>query len=183
MKVSCRVYIASTYTDMVLEKTELVNHIFPILKSYCKYEYFWKKICLENIFSSRDKYGIEFQPIDMRWGVRDESTDDHMTTNISLEELENCQSVSVGPSFFFLMGQKYGYRPLPTSVPADQFECLVQGLQSLNIEEGVRLLRKWYVKDQNCIPASYILQPISSILENFFNSRQPKLQAADQALF
>ena len=40
MKVSRRVYIASTYTDMVLEKTELVNHIFPILKSYCKYEHF-----------------------------------------------------------------------------------------------------------------------------------------------
>ena len=31
-----RVYIASTYTDMMLEKTELVNHIFPRLKSYCK---------------------------------------------------------------------------------------------------------------------------------------------------
>ena len=62
----------------------------------------------------------------MRWGVRDEATDDHQTTNISLEELENCKAVSVGPSFFFLMGQKYGYRPLPTSVPGDQFECLVQ---------------------------------------------------------
>ena len=31
-----KVYIASTYTDMVLEKTELVNHIYPVLKSYCK---------------------------------------------------------------------------------------------------------------------------------------------------
>ena len=59
----------------------------------------------------------------------------------------------------------------------------MQGLQSLNMEEGVRLLRKWYVKDQNCIPASYILQPISSLLPNFLNSRQPKLQAADQANF
>ena len=59
----------------------------------------------------------------------------------------------------------------------------MQGLQSLHMDEGVRLLKKWYIKDQNCIPASYILQPISSILENFFNSRQPKLQAADQAHF
>ena len=64
-----------------------------------------------------------------------------------------------------------------------EWTTVVQGLQSLNMEEGVRLLRKWYIKDQNCIPASYILQPISSILENFFNSRQPKLQAADQADF
>ena len=28
----------------------------------------------------RDKYGIEFQVVDMRWGGRDEATDDHMTT-------------------------------------------------------------------------------------------------------
>ena len=31
-----RVYLASTYTDMTLEKGELVNHIYPLLKSYCK---------------------------------------------------------------------------------------------------------------------------------------------------
>ena len=158
-----RVYIASTFTDMVLEKTELVNHIFPILKTYCK-----------------DRYGIEFQMVDMRWGIRDESTDDHMTTSICLEELEHCKRVSVGPSFFFLMGQKYGYRPLPNTVTADQFEHMLQGLESLNMEDGVRLLKKWYIKDLNCIPACYILQPISSILPNFFNSRNPKLQKVDQ---
>ena len=33
----------------------------------------------------RDKYGVEFQLVDMRWGVRDETTDDHMTTNICLQ--------------------------------------------------------------------------------------------------
>ena len=69
----------------------------------------------------------------MRWGVRDEATDDHLTTNISLEELENCKNVSVGPSFFFLIGQKYGYRPLPTTVPGEQFECLLQVVWSLLI--------------------------------------------------
>ena len=36
MSPTIKVYIASTYTDMVLEKTELVNHIYPALKSYCK---------------------------------------------------------------------------------------------------------------------------------------------------
>jgi hypothetical protein len=29
----------------------------------------------------------------MRWGVRDEATDDHMTTSICLEEVRNCQQV------------------------------------------------------------------------------------------
>ena len=31
-----RLYVASTYTDMVLEKTELANHIYPVIKEYCK---------------------------------------------------------------------------------------------------------------------------------------------------
>ena len=39
-----RLYIASTFTDMVLEKTELVNHIFPALKEYCKLEHDLKNI-------------------------------------------------------------------------------------------------------------------------------------------
>ena len=48
-----RLYIASTFTDMVLEKTELVNHIFPALKEYCKLEYDYKNISVSmylNIF-------------------------------------------------------------------------------------------------------------------------------------
>ena len=35
-RAMARLYIGSTYTDMVLEKTELVNHIFPVIKEYCK---------------------------------------------------------------------------------------------------------------------------------------------------
>ncbi len=35
----------------------------------------------------------------MRWGVRDESTDDHMTTQLCMTEIENCQRLSVGPNF------------------------------------------------------------------------------------
>ena len=35
----------------------------------------------------------------MRWGVRDESTDDHKTTDLCMKEIERCQRMSVGPSF------------------------------------------------------------------------------------
>lgn len=35
----------------------------------------------------------------MRWGVRDEATDDHMTTELCMKEIENCQRVSIGPNF------------------------------------------------------------------------------------
>lgn len=43
--------------------------------------------------------GYDFQVVDMRWGIRDEATDDHMGTEICLRELRNCQRLSTGPSF------------------------------------------------------------------------------------
>jgi hypothetical protein len=36
----------------------------------------------------------------MRWGVRDEATDDHMTTELCMKEIDNCQRLSMGPNFF-----------------------------------------------------------------------------------
>ena len=39
------------------------------------------------------------QVVDMRWGIRDEATDDHMTTELCMKEIETCQRLSVGPSF------------------------------------------------------------------------------------
>ena len=35
----------------------------------------------------------------MRWGVRDESTDDHSTLELCLKELKACQELSAGPNF------------------------------------------------------------------------------------
>ena len=35
----------------------------------------------------------------MRWGVRDEATNDHMTTELCMKEIKACQKLSVGPNF------------------------------------------------------------------------------------
>lgn len=65
-----------------MERNSLMQHIYPKLKEYC-----------------REKHGLEFQVVDMRWGVRDEATDDHKTTELCMQEIDNCQRVSVGPNF------------------------------------------------------------------------------------
>ena len=39
------------------------------------------------------------QVVDMRWGVRDESSDDHTTLELCLKELRGCQQLSTGPNF------------------------------------------------------------------------------------
>ena len=46
----------------------------------------------------------------MRWGVRDEMTNEHMTTDLCMTELRNCQAYSMGPNFIYFGAQKYGYR-------------------------------------------------------------------------
>ena len=45
------------------------------------------------------RYALFVQVVDMRWGVRDEATDDHMTTQLCMTEIDNCQRLSVGPNF------------------------------------------------------------------------------------
>jgi hypothetical protein len=56
--------------------------VYPRLKEYC-----------------REQHGLEFQVVDMRWGVRDESTDDHKTAELCMQEIDNCQRLSLGPNF------------------------------------------------------------------------------------
>ena len=74
---------------------------------------------------------MHLQIIDMRWGVRDEATDDHSTTKICLEEIKNCQDMSVGPNFIFLGGQKYGFRPIPPVIPLEEYQIMRESIQNL----------------------------------------------------
>ncbi|XP_058799223.1 NACHT and WD repeat domain-containing protein 2 isoform X2 [Phymastichus coffea] len=117
----------------------------------------------------------------MRWGVRDEATDDHMTTELCMREIENCQRLSMGPNFVVFLGQKYGYRPIPTYVLSSELEMLRSELDVQGCD--VSVLDQWYKKDSNAVPPTSILQPISSILKNFNNKRIPKLQQEDQAIW
>lgn len=58
-----RVFTSSTFTDTTVERNALMEDVYPALKRYC-----------------RETHGLDFQVVDMRWGVRDEATDDHKTT-------------------------------------------------------------------------------------------------------
>lgn len=74
---------------------------------------------------------------------------------------------AVGFFFQVFLGQKYGYRPIPTHIPAAEFELLRECAK--NVQDELELLDAWYKKDMNTVPPVYVLQPISSILSNFNN--------------
>ncbi|XP_068157619.1 LOW QUALITY PROTEIN: NACHT and WD repeat domain-containing protein 2 [Drosophila tropicalis] len=159
-----RIFTSSTFTDTTMERNTLMAKCYPRIKDYC-----------------REKHGLEFQVVDMRWGVRDEATDDHMTTELCMREIKNCQRLSMGPNFIVFLGQKYGYRPIPTYIVSSELQLISEELTSMGVDRA--LLDLWYKKDSNAVPPISVLQPISSILINFNNKRVPKLQAEDQAVW
>ncbi|KAF5284944.1 hypothetical protein FQA39_LY16899 [Lamprigera yunnana] len=174
-----RIFTSSTFTDTTMERNTLMAKCYPKIKDYC-----------------REKHGLEFQVssfvhnfisekrvrvVDMRWGVRDEATDDHMTTELCMKEIENCQRLSMGPNFVVFLGQKYGYRPIPTYIISSELQMIRDELS--NVGQDVTIIDTWYRKDSNAVPPVSVLQPISSILINFNNKRIPKLQAEDQAVW
>ena len=117
----------------------------------------------------------------MRWGVRDEMTNEHMTTDLCMTELRNCQRLSMGPNFIFFGGQKYGYRPIPTEIVHTELIQLREVL--ISIGSDVSLIDKWYRIDLNAVPPVSILQPITTHLPHFLNKRVPNLQARDSGIW
>ena len=176
-----RIFTSSTFTDMLMERNTLMEWVYPKIKEYCK-----------------EKHGLEFQVVDMRWGVRDEMTNEHATTALCMNELRGCQKYSMGPNFIYFGGQKYGYRPIPSEIVTEELDKLIEVLETMN--NDTTLLKKWYRKDNNKVsteliiltkyhreapqvPPESILLPITTHLPHFLNKRMPKLQARDSGIW
>ena len=66
------------------------------------------------------------------------------------------------------MGDKYGYRPIPSSMTEDVFGSLASQSSHVTTPDDAAwtLVEDWYRKDENAMPAVYVLQPISSKIPN-----------------
>ena len=64
------------------------------------------------------------------------------------------------------LGQKYGFRPLPSKIASTEFEELVSNIT----DQGEKsLLGKWYQCDMNEVPPTYVLQPVSSHIPDYLS--------------
>ncbi|XP_032230654.2 NACHT domain- and WD repeat-containing protein 1 isoform X2 [Nematostella vectensis] len=111
----------------------------------------------------------------MRWGVREQSADDHTTVDLCLKELKACQQLSTGPNFVTFLGQKYGFRPFPPRIPGDEFLQIAAALEN---EHDRSLIEKWFKCDFNAVPPAYMLQPISSCLPDYLSHDRDKRSKA-----
>ncbi|XP_033746932.1 NACHT domain- and WD repeat-containing protein 1-like [Pecten maximus] len=141
------------------ERNKWMKRAYPELRSFCRMK------------------GYDFQVVDMRWGVRDEASDDHTTEDLCMNELRLCQKLSTGPNFISLLANKYGYRPPPRTISVDHFNTLFGVVEN---DHHKTLLNKWYVRDDNALPPEFVLQPRSRILPDY-RSKETELHNAAKA--
>ncbi|MEI7845039.1 MAG: DUF4062 domain-containing protein [Chloroflexota bacterium] len=132
-----RIFVSSTFSDLKSERNALQEKVFPRLRDLAT------------------AHGCRFQAIDLRWGVSEEAALDQQTMQICLGEIKRCQRTSPKPNFIILLGDRYGWRPLPAEIPADEFEQII----ALVAREDKPMLERWYRRDDNAVPAVYCLQP------------------------
>ncbi|XP_033644515.1 NACHT domain- and WD repeat-containing protein 1-like [Asterias rubens] len=135
-----RIFVSSTFGDTVAERNSLLDRAYSTLHEWCIL------------------HDLEFQVVDMRWGVRDEASAYHMTTKLCIREIQNCMKLSLGPNFMFILGQRYGWRPTPASIDGADYQTLIKH----TTETESTLLAKWYLLDENSDPPIYALQPITA---------------------
>ncbi|PKO13051.1 MAG: hypothetical protein CVU39_21175 [Chloroflexi bacterium HGW-Chloroflexi-10] len=157
-----RVFISSTFSDLKEERDALQKTVFPRLRDLAM------------------AHGCRFQAIDLRWGVSEEAALDQQTMKICLDEIDHCQQNNLKPNFLILMGDRYGWRPLPYEIPAEEMEKIkinltpaqrqmvlwpdeeeVVGIPEMAAwnEGQVTGRLGWYRLDHNAIPEVYVLQP------------------------
>ncbi|MBK8296710.1 MAG: DUF4062 domain-containing protein [Saprospiraceae bacterium] len=87
-KRSIRIFVSSTFKDMVAERDELMSHCWPELRRFCKERY------------------LELIEVDLRWGISEEQDKRNETLKLCLNEIHECR-----PFFIGLLGERYGWIP------------------------------------------------------------------------
>ena len=136
-----RVFVSSTFSDLKAERNALQKFVFPRLRELCQ------------------RHGCRFRAIDRRWGIHDEAALDQQTIRICLEEIARCQRVTPRPNVIVLLGERYGWRPLPFPIPRDEFAEIER---RIGCEEDRGLLKKWYRCDENAMPLVYDLRRVKA---------------------
>lgn len=126
MKKAFRLFISSTFEDFKIERDLLQNEVFPKIREYC------------------ESKGFSFQPIDLRWGINNEAQLDQKTLPVCLREVRNCASYP-HPNFLIMLGDRYGWVPLPYIIDKKEFDDIRKNLKS----SDKQILDEWYRLDKN----------------------------------
>ncbi len=127
---SFRLFVSSTFADFQAEREVLQSQVFPALDAYCAAK------------------GYQFYPLDMRWGISEEAGLDQRTADICLEEVAAANGYPP-PNFLILLGDRYGWVPLPFAIACDELEAMLAWLDGRSDRDGADAIRHVYRLDEN----------------------------------
>ena len=109
-----RVFISSTFRDMVEERDELMTHVWPELRRFCR------------------EREVELVEVDLRWGITEEQTTRRETLKLCLDEIHACR-----PFFIGLLGERYGWVPGDDAFTPDleEEQAWLKGLHGKSVTE------------------------------------------------
>ncbi len=135
--ITFRVFVSSTFRDFAVERSVLQERVWPRLRELCL------------------RHGARFQAIDLRWGVSEDAAQDQRAMAICLEEIRRCQQVTPRPNFVVLLGNRYGWRPPPATIPQAEFEAIGEHIPD---PDARALTDQWYSLDANSVPPECCLR-------------------------
>jgi WD40 repeat protein len=155
-KRGARIFTSSTFDDTRAWRNALMTEAYPVLME---------------LATTLD---LEWSTVDMRWGVREGTIDDHTTTELCLAEVNHCLRNSLGVAFVVFLGQRYGFRPFPNRIPQAEFEAL----RARSPARAAALLDRYFALNTNWLKPQYILRNVSSIHPDFVSPDRERQKAA-----
>ena len=113
-----RIFVSSTFQDMLEERNILVSKVFPVIAEYCH------------------RRKVEFIGVDLRWGVTDEQAERGETVDICMSEIDKCR-----PLFIGMLGERYGWVPDGNIISVTEQEILYGALEAPENTQALFYLR------------------------------------------
>ncbi len=107
-----RVFVSSTFSDLIAERNHLARQTFPLLEKRSR------------------ELGLMFSTIDLRWGITDEQVAEGDVLPICLDAIDRSH-----PFFIGILGDRYGWVPDDVSSSAALHGDLLRDERGLSITE------------------------------------------------
>jgi len=150
-----RLFVSSTFSDFIAEREALQQVVFPKLERYCA------------------ERGARFEAVDLRWGITEEAQREHDTMRICLEEVRRCQQLSPRPNFAVLLGDRYGWEPVPARIPQVHWRAMKAAATATDWA----VIAASYRLDENAIPSVHCLRERPKNLQRAFAHETKLLHA------
>lgn len=124
-----RVFVSSTFQDMLAERAMLVGEVFPQVAAHCH------------------ERNVEFIGVDLLWGVTDEQSARGETVDICLSEIDRCRPLFVG-----FVGERYGWVPDGSDTSVTEQEMRYGALEAPQDTEAFFYLRAPSLTESLCGP-------------------------------